>query len=626
MRRGVRRLLAALAVALLVAACGGNGLAPEPLGADDVDLPPPAPPIPFAVAFTGPLPGDLASLLRQVVDSAGQGDAPPTSRLAIRQRAEADRARLEQAMRAQGYFDGTVGFRIVDPEEAPATDALGGLERLATRPEAVLLFDVTPGPQYRFGTLTVAMGDNPDGFAAPKPKALGLVQGEPALTQAVLDAEQKLLADTRNAGFALAKLGEREAVVDHATREMDVTLRLDPGRRATFGPVSFTGGKGIDSDFLRARVPVELGQRYDPALVTEGQNNLYDTNLFSTIVPRPAEQLTEAGQLDLAYDLTQRPPRTIGAELNYETDVGPGARLFWEHRNILGAGERFRAEIAGSELQQALTASLRKPDFLRPQQALLADASLRRDRLKAYDGESAGIGIGLEREISRQLRVSLGTALRYARIQDLREPEQEYALLSLPGKIDWDFANDRFSPTSGGTVLATASPFVDLLGTDRRFLKGRLTHARYIALSRAPQLVLALRGSVGALGGVSRDDVPADERFYAGGGGSIRGIGFELAGPLDDDKPLGGRSVVEGSVELRTRFANNFGVAAFLDAGTVDTTVFPSFEERVLFGAGPSLRYFTPVGPIRFDIGFPLNPRKGVDSDYQLYFSTGQSF
>jgi translocation and assembly module TamA len=162
---------------------------------------------------------------------------------------------------------------------------------------------------------------------------------------------------------------------------------------------------------------------------------------------------------------------------------------------------------------------------------------------------------------------------------------------------------------------------------DRRFLKGRLTHTRYIALSAAPQLVLALRGSVGALGGVGRDEVPADERFYAGGGGSIRGIGFELAGPLDeDDKPLGGRSVIEGSVELRTRFANDFGVALFLDAGTVDTSSFPSFEERVLFGAGPSFRYFTPVGPIRFDVGFPLNPRKGVDSDYQLYFSIGQSF
>ena len=618
---------AALAAALLLAACSGDGAGLGPLGSDDADLPPPEPPVPYAVAFTGEMPSELASLLSQVVESAAEGAAPATSRLAIRQRAQSDQPRLEQALRAQGYFDGRLSFRIVDPDEAPPPDAIESITRIATQPEAVLVFDVEPGPRYRFGTTAVLLGANPDGFEAPSAKALGLVQGEPALTQAVLDAEQKLLGDARKAGFALARLGDREAVVDHATREMDVTLRLDPGGRAAFGLVSFTGGEGIDTGFLRARVPVTEGLRYDPDLVTEGQNNLFDTNLFSTIIPRPAELLTETGELNLAYDLTQRPARTIGAELNYESEVGPGARLFWEHRNIFGAGERLRAEIAGSEQEQSLTTSLRKPDFLRPQQNLLTDATLRRERLEAYDSDSAGVGISVERELSRQLRVSLGSALRYARIEDLKEPEQTYALLSFPGKVDWDFANDRFSPTSGGTVLVTAAPYVDLLGTDRRFLKGRLTTTRYIGLSSAPQLVLALRGSVGALGGVGRDEVPADERFYAGGGGSIRGIGFELAGPLDeDDKPLGGRSVIEGSVELRTRFANDFGFALFLDGGTVDTSVFPSFEERVLFGAGPSFRYFTPVGPIRFDVGFPLNPRKGVDSAYQLYFSIGQSF
>ena len=618
---------AMLLAALIVAACNGEESTPGPLGSDDGELPPTLPPIPYEVQFAGQLPPELASLLRQVVDSAAQGAAPATSQLAIRQRAEAERAKLEQALRAQGYFAGTVAFEIVDVVDAPAETALTQVERMATRPEAVLRFDVAPGPRYRFGAISVGLSDNPDGLPAPALDGLGLVAGEPALTQKVLDAEQKLLGEARKAGFALATLGEREAVVDHASREMDVTLRLDPGRRAEFGQVGFTGGEGIDADFLRARIPIETGQRYEPTLVTDGQNNLFDTNLFSTIVPRPATTLTADQRLDLVYDLKQRPPRSIGAELSYESEIGPGLRLFWEHRNIFGAGERFRAEIAASEPQQSLTIGLRKPDFLRTNQSLLTDLSVRRDRLDAYDADSVGAGVGVEREISKQLKLSLGTALRYARIDATQEPEESFLLLSLPGKIDWDFADDRFSPTSGGTLVVTGAPFVDLLDTDRQFLKGRITTTRYLSLSSSPRLVLAVRGSIGALGGVSRDDVPADERFYAGGGGSIRGIGFDLAGPLDDDdKPLGGRSVIEGSVELRTRWGENFGAALFLDAGTVDTTVFPSLQERVLFGAGPSLRYFTPVGPIRFDIGFPLNPRKGVNSAYQLYFSIGQAF
>src|SRR5262245_23396244 len=93
---------AALVAALLLVACGGNGSAPSLLGAEDAELPPSGPPIPYEVDFSGELPPELSGLLRQVVESAAQGAAPPTSRLAIRQRAESDQTKLEQAMRAQG--------------------------------------------------------------------------------------------------------------------------------------------------------------------------------------------------------------------------------------------------------------------------------------------------------------------------------------------------------------------------------------------------------------------------------------------------------------------------------------------------------------------------------------------
>ena len=227
-------------------------------------------------------------------------------------------------------------------------------------------------------------------------------------------------------------------------------------------------------------------------------------------------------------------------------------------------------------------------------QNLLIEASAKRERLEAYDSDSVGTGVSVERELSKQLKVSLGTAFRYAQITDLNEPEQTFGLLSFPGKVDWDFANDRFSPTGGGTLLVTAAPYTNLIGDTLNFVKGRVTHTRYIQILPERLLTLALRGSVGVLSGASRDALPADERFYAGGGGSIRGIGFELAGPLDDDdKPLGGRSVVEGSIELRTRWRNNFGAALFVDAGTVDEQRVPQRRGAgaVWRGPGPALFY-----------------------------------
>jgi translocation and assembly module TamA len=619
-----------LAASLLLAACAKDTGPERLLGTDDGGALPSPPPVPYEVRFPGDLPPDLATLLPQVSESERGREQPPSSRLGVRQRAERDVGLLQQALRAEGYFDATVGFRLEDPASVPAQGVVQEVERVAARPQVVLVFEIAPGPRYRFGTLAVELADNPDTYPTPSLKSLGLVEGEPARTQAVLDAETSMLRAVRRAGFALARLGQREAIVDHDTQRMDVTLRLEPDRRAAFGKVTFTGDAGVEESFLRGRVPFASGQRYDPALLDEGQRNLFDTNLFSTIIIRPAEQLTADGRLDVAYELRERPPRSIGASLNYQTDQGFGTTLFWEHRNYFGAGELLRAEIGVSQVEQVARLRFRKPDFLRVDQNLLADAAVDRQDSDAYLSSSVGAGVAIERIFTRQLKGSLGVAYRFAEIEDKSgdQPDELFGLLSLPATVSWDFSNDRFDPTRGGAVILTTTPFTDLLGPSRSFLKSRLTHTRYFEIARAPQLVLALRGSVGSIvGNASRDEVPADERFYAGGGGSIRGIAFQLAGPLDDDdRPLGGRSLVEGSIELRSRLQNNLGAVLFLDGGTVYDTSLPWQGSDLLFGAGPGLRYFTPIGPVRVDLGFPLNPRQGVDDNFQLYVSIGQAF
>lgn len=621
----MRRRASAMVVLALLAGCGGEQKKPLDRGESGTQ---PLAPIPYLVRFPPDLPPELASLLPGVSQAERDRGNPPDTRLGIQQRARADVERLQQALRAEGYFDATVDFTLTDAAQASApAGTLERLEQAYSAPQVILAFQIVPGERYRLDQLKVELEDDPDGYAAPSLADLGLVTGEPARTQVVLDAEQRLLRGAREAGFALAALGERDAVVDHATRTMDVTLVLKPGPRASFGQVTFTGGEGIDQAFLRGRVPMSEGERYTPAPLDKGQRNLFDTNLFSTIIVRPADKLTEDGKLDVAYELRQRPARSIGAGVSYQTDLGVSTRLFWEHRNVLGAGERFRTQADVSMSQQSLVSTLTKPDFLRPRQSLIIDSTLKREDVEAYKALSAGAGVAVERELTDKLTGSLGVAFRYADIEAQQEPRESFALLSLPGRLRWDRANDRFSPTAGGITLLTAEPFVDLLDTQRRFFKTRLTQTQYVGLTTSPQTVLALRGSLGSIFGVSRDQVPADERFYSGGGGSIRGIGFEMAGPLDDkDKPRGGRSVAEGSVELRLKLSNDLGAVLFLDGGTVFDSTLPTGGERVLFGAGPGLRYYTPIGPVRLDVGFPLNPREGVDDGFQLYISIGQAF
>ena len=157
----------------------GQGPADIPLAAGENGALPSLPPIPYAVAVTGELPPELGSLLRQLATTSADGAPPATSRLAISQRGEADRAKLEQALRAQGYFDGTVAAAVREPGEVASQGIADQLERLASPPQAVLVFDVTPGPRYQFGTLAIELTDNPAQWQAPPPKDLGLVVGGP---------------------------------------------------------------------------------------------------------------------------------------------------------------------------------------------------------------------------------------------------------------------------------------------------------------------------------------------------------------------------------------------------------------------------------------------------------------
>jgi translocation and assembly module TamA len=153
-----------------------------------------------------------------------------------------------------------------------------------------------------------------------------------------------------------------------------------------------------------------------------------------------------------------------------------------------------------------------------------------------------------------------------------------------------------------------------------------LVYRHYWSLKQSPRLVLAQRVAMGALWGAERKDIPADERFLSGGGGSVRGFAYQLVGELDEEKnPLGGRSLFEFANEVRYRIRENIGIVSFVDTGAVYPSSFPSFDSLQI-GAGFGLRYITSIGPLRFDVAVPVNKRKGIDDSFQVYLSIGQAY
>jgi translocation and assembly module TamA len=145
-------------------------------------------------------------------------------------------------------------------------------------------------------------------------------------------------------------------------------------------------------------------------------------------------------------------------------------------------------------------------------------------------------------------------------------------------------------------------------------------------LDNAKRYVFAARGRAGTLLGAERDALPSTKRLYSGGGGSVRGYESRFIGPLDfRGDPIGGRSVLEASVEMRIRIGESLGIVPFIDAGTVSKAIIPDFDDDVQIAAGLGLRYYTIIGPIRADLAVPINPRE-EDSQYQFYISIGQAF
>jgi translocation and assembly module TamA len=241
----------------------------------------------------------------------------------------------------------------------------------------------------------------------------------------------------------------------------------------------------------------------------------------------------------------------------------------------------------------------------------------------AYDRFSTKGGVGLSYELDKRQTVSAEVSLDYSKITD-SFGKHDYLIASVPLQYVFDNRDNKLNPKSGFRLLAYAEPSYDLLN-GATFVKLRGEGSAYQAIDTGGRFVLAGRVALGSIVGAGLQDVPADRRFYSGGGGSVRGYAYQGIGPKDiNGKPTGGLSYFETSAEMRIGITDTIGIVPFVDAGTVSTSQFPDFS-NVKVGAGVGLRYITPFGPLRIDGAVPLNREPG-DPRFGIYAGIGQAF
>ncbi len=566
-------------------------------------------PLKYQATITGVKDSQLRDLMESVADTFTMLKRPPASVRLLQRRAKNDVPRILAVLKSQGYYEAQVS-PLLDREAVPVR----------------VTFRVNLGLPYSLSSFTIALtdADTAGPLAVPGPTELGLKLNNRCRSKAILSAEETLLAWLKTSGFPYAHRSDRTVIVDHETKTVSVTLSITAGLRAQFGPTEISGLETLPKRYIQDKIPWKEGDQFNVSLMYDAQKALYATGCFATVRVSHADVPGQDGRVLVSVDVKEALHRTIKVGAGYSTDEKLGGKISWEHRNISGHGDNLTMALKASDIVYAAESSYKMPGFFHRYQSLVLYLRVGHDHPDAYTSRSIKGGALLERSLGKRMKLGGGLALKKSRDRQLGETEHYY-LVSVPLHFSWDTSNDFLDPKRGGRFTAQLTPSLDPTDEDISFLKSYATYTRYVQVIPRPLTVLALRGVYGTINGSSRNNIPPDDRYYAGGGGSIRGYAYQSVGPHQEGEPVGGRSLLEISLEARTRLTEKLGVVIFLDGGRAYESQEPDFSKNLRWGAGTGFRWYTAIGPLRFDIGFPLN-RRDQDDPFQMYLSIGQAF
>lgn len=542
-------------------------------------------------------------------------DRPPATINGIRYRAASDIPAILKVLRAFAYYDATVNYELENKNE--------GVQ--------VYIF-IHPGPQYKLNSYQIFSAPTCKEFAsipncAPfLPDQLGLKLGAPALSLNIVNAELKLLTELSRCGYPLASVEKRKIEVDMAEKKVDAAACIDEGPLSKFGPLSLFGLKTVKPRYVERKIQWEEGQIYNPDLVEETQKRLLNSDLFSSVLISHAEELDPTGELPMKLRITEAKHRQISLGAYYATVDGPGVSFGWTNRNVRGMGEIVTLEGDFSKRYLAGMLSYKKPDFLQLDQSYRAIGGVNREVITAYIAFTYRFANYIERKLDKQRNGSIGFKIEYINVARSAS-NGFYFLAGLPIFAKYSTANDILDPTKGFSFVYQATPYQSLEQANCHFIKQRFTSCFYLPFTSSNRIVLALRAQFGSIAGTKQENIPLTKLFLGGSEDDLRGYRYKTVSPINpQNRPYGGRSAIFASIETRFKLTKTIGIVPFADFGTVTFKELPSFNSKWFKSVGVGLRYFSFFGPLRFDIGFPLDRRKGIDHAFQIYASVGQSF
>jgi translocation and assembly module TamA len=642
--------MAACLAVLVIAAVPAHAFDLFGLFGSESEPPAPSPAaLPYVLRITGTDDADVLRALQDASTLYRLRQEPPPDGEGLLRRAEADLLKLADVLPGYGYYQGTIAIRIDGaPVTGSAAAAVGAAEAWRNRGLVPVRIAIDLGPLYRLRHIVVR---DPTGSTFPDtilPPRITRVDDEvPARSATVLAREVQIVDHFRSRGHAFAKATARDPVVDDAAHVMDVTFTVDPGPVATIGPIAISGAPGIDPATIRSFIYADMGEPYSLQAEAAIRRSVARIEGIGAVRVREGTALDADGNLPLFVELSERERNLIGIAARYSTVDGPGVRAYYANRNLFGGGETFRLDadiyylglgndpfatqrkIAGigtNGLGGRLSATYVQPALWGTRNDLLANAFITREVQQSYLVDGGGASTAIRHRFSDTFSAQIGLDGQIGRSKDALGTVN-YRLIGVPASVTYDSTDSLLDPTRGVRAIASLAVYPGAISSPG-IVVAKAQGSTYYSLDEESRYILAGRIGFGSVSDSPLGDIPDNFRFFAGGGGSVRGYPYRTLGPIGPyNLPIGGRSLLEASLEARIKVTDTIGVVPFFDAGTAFASALPDFDEKIRKSVGIGLRYYTGIGPIRADLAFPLDPYKGGHvRPAVLYLSLGQAF
>ena len=458
------------------------------------------------------------------------------------------------------------------------------------------------------------------------------------ITKAAFDASRdQLLLALQSAGYARATV-QPHTEVDREAHEAFIRFTLEAGERTAFGQVTIRGAASVSPQAIRRRLTFQPGEVYSPGDVTDSQAAIYDLGMFRAVTPRSLNPEAAGEPLDIEFEVSERPPRSFEVGLGLSTIERFRLQVGWTFRNVFGGAQHLSLSGKASSLGTMVETRFHLPHLVTPRtrftQTAYVDSQQEintdplgltsgifdiEDAQPAFDVLRYGAESRVDHQFGRVFGAAAGLEVSsntFSHVDPLvvselgSEVGVDHFLLTQFAELTWNTSDRPINATRGFLALLRAEHSSTGLLSDFDFVKAVVEARRYLPLWRRATLAARLKLGFAQPYG-SSDVVPFNVRFYAGGPGSIRGFGLNRVGPLaTDGAPLGGHSLIEGSLELRFAAIGELGGVFFVDFGQVFEAYLDYHFEELRYAVGPGIRYNTPIGPVRFDVGFIIDRRR----------------